>query len=215
MLRDFSTAERLGVTTLLLLGGILVLHAAGRAERIPLRQPLDRLPMQIGDWRGGEEPLEKRFIQAVGVDDYLNRVYMDPLGHVVQIYIGYYQSQKTGDTFHSPKNCLPGGGWTPVSAGRLTFSPEPGEQVVANEYVVEKGLDADLVLYWYQLQGRAVASEYWAKVWMIVGALRRDRTDGALIRIWAPMADGEAPARNHALAFARLIYPRLGEFIPD
>ncbi len=207
--------RRLLATVVLLLGGILVVHAPGGTEQLPPRQPLDRLPFQLGGWRGGDDPIEKRIVEAVGVDDYLSRVYRDPSGNAVQIYIGYYKSQKTGDTFHSPKNCLPGGGWLPVSSETLTFSPAPGERVAANEYVVEKGLDSDLVIYWYQLQGRAVESEYWAKVWMVIDAMTRHRTDGALVRICVPMTRGKTAAIDQGVALARLIYPRLADFVPD
>lgn len=209
-----DTTRRFMATTVLLLGGILAVHVPRGAERLPPRRPLGLLPLQLGLWRGGDEPLEKRIIEAAGVDDYLNRVYRDPSGNTVQIYIGYYRSQKTGDTFHSPKNCLPGGGWLPLSSGSLTFSPAPGERVTVNEYVVEKGLDADLVIYWYQLQGRAVESEYWTKVWMVIDAMTRHRTDGALVRICVPMTEDRTKAIDEGVAFARLIYPRLAEFVP-
>ncbi len=203
------------MTTVLLLGGILAVHAPSSAVRLPPRHPLDLFPLQLGRWRGGDEPLESRIVEAVGVDDYLSRVYRNASGNAVQIYIGYYKSQKTGDTIHSPKNCLPGGGWLPVSSGSLTFSPAPGDRVTANEYVVEKGLDMDLVIYWYQLQGRAVESEYWAKVWMVIDAMTRHRTDGALVRICVPMTRGKTAAIDQGVAFAQLVYPHLAEFVPE
>jgi EpsI family protein len=214
-LRNLSSAERFATTFLLLSIAIFLIHGVRRAERIPLRHPLNEFPLQLSPWEGRDEPLEGRIIKAAGVDDYVNRVYKDPSGHSLQLYIGYYRSQKAGDTIHSPRNCLPGGGWVPVSTGVLNFSPRPGEQLVANEYVIEKGRDSDLVVYWYQLGGQVVASEYWAKVWMVVDAIKRNRTDGALVRIWVPMAGGEKTARDQALAFARLIYPRLSEFVPN
>jgi EpsI family protein len=72
-----------------------------------------------------------------------------------------------------------------------------------------------MVLYWYQSHGRIVASEYWAKFWMVADALKRKTSDGAMIRIWTTAADGEATAQARAVDFARRVYPQVAEFLPD
>ncbi|HZT73806.1 MAG TPA: EpsI family protein [Terriglobales bacterium] len=208
--------SRVAFAACLLMGGVVMLQALGRRETVPPRQPLSGFPVRLGPWTGRNEPLPERIVQAVGVTDYLSRVYwaqQEP----VQLYIGYYRSQRTGDTIHSPKNCLPGAGWAPVRSGDLAIPISGFRSIVVNEYVVEKGLSRDLVLYWYQARGRAVASEYWAKLWMIEGALRENRTDGALVRVWTPIerSEGLAAARARAVAFTRLVYPRLSRFIPN
>ena len=102
-----------------------------------------------------------------------------------------------------------------MEADRLSFAAPDGKQLAVNEYVVEKGLDRDLVLYWYQSRGRVIASEYSAKVWMVLDALTRDRTDGALVRIVTRQEGSVAAARARAVAFAEAIYPHLGEFVPN
>ena len=140
-------------------------------------------------------------VQAAGVDDYVSRIYGIGQQIPIGLYVGYYGSQRTGDTIHSPKNCLPGAGWEPVRAGYLTISPPGGAPIEVNEYLVAKGADKRLVLYWYQGRGRVIASEYAGKVWMVVDAIRLHRTDGALVRLVTPVDDGEANAQERLVRF--------------
>ena len=157
----------------------------------------------------------QRIVKALGVDDYLNRVYVDRSGVPVELYVGYYESQQTGDWVHSPKNCLPGSGWEAVSAGRVAIAVPGRSPIEVNQYFVRKGLDQLLVLYWYQGRGRVIASEYWGKACLVADAITRNRTDVALVRISTPITDGEQRARNRALEFAQAAYPRLNQFLPD
>src|SRR4029078_8383531 len=143
---------------------------AERPEPAPARTSFDRFPMQLNEWRGVQQPpFEPRVLAVLGVDDYLTRAYYAPDRAEVGLYIGYYGSQRQGDTMHSPLNCLPGSGWEPVSKSYLPISmaaasPDAPDgsnpDVVVNRYVVQKVLDRVLVLYWYQSHGRVVASEY-------------------------------------------------------
>ena len=143
-----------------------VIARADRAENVPPRQSLEHLPLAIDDWKGAhQEPFTKEILAILGVDDYLTRVYWTPARQGVGLYIGYYQSQRQGDTMHSPQNCLPGAGWEPVSNGamNLSFPVQAAggtENISINRYMIQKGLDRQLVLYWYQAHGRVVASEY-------------------------------------------------------
>ena len=156
-------------------------------------------------------------MQAVGVSDYTNRIYSSsrletPL---FSLYVGYYASQRTGDTIHSPKNCLPGSGWDPVQSGYATISVPAGRNIVVNEYVIQQDQNKELVFYWYQGRGRVVASEYAGKFWMVADAISRNRTDGALVRVITPINDGEGKARARLVSFAQTVFPSLGELIPN
>ena len=108
-----------------------------------------------------ELPFEADVVKAIGVDDYTNREYFGD-GRPVELYIGYYKDQRSGDAIHSPRNCLPGSGWEPVHPSRVQIG-SAGESVIVNEYLVAKGDRRDLVLYWYQTHGRIIASEYWGR----------------------------------------------------
>jgi EpsI family protein len=202
------------LTACVLAGALVLLEAANRREPVSLRRPLREIPVELGDWQGNDEPLEQRIVEAVGVDEYLNRRYRNKDGRQVEIYVGYYGSQRTGETIHSPKNCLPGAGWQPVRAGHLAIDTPGGAPIVVNEYLIEKGLERVLSLYWYQGRGRVVASEYEAKFWMVLDAMTRNRTDGALVRILTSAKDGDMPARVRVIEFLRVIFPHLKESIP-
>ncbi len=206
---------RMWITAGVLIGTSVLLHSVNHGERMVPRQPLRELPYNLASWKGEEEPLEERVVQAAGVNDYANRVYFSPGNPITQLYVGYYASQRTGDTIHSPKNCLPGAGWDPIHSGYATISLPGGRKIVVNEYVVAQGLNQDLVLYWYQGRGRVIASEYWGKFWMVADAISRNRTDGALVRLITPMDDGEAKAHARLVSFAQLLFPHLDELIPN
>jgi EpsI family protein len=128
--------------------------------------------------------------------------------------VGFYGSQKTGDTIHSPKNCLPGSGWDPVRAGQATIAVAGGRQIVVNEYVIQRDQDKQLVFYWYQGRGRVIASEYAAKFWMVTDAISKNRTDGALVRVITPIANNEAAAQARLVSFTQNLFPQLDEIIP-
>lgn len=197
----------------LLVAASVFLHSVSHGEAVVPHQGLQEIPSSLDSWASTDQPIEDRVVQAVGVSDYINRVYVSPQSRPVQLYVGYYANQRTGDTIHSPKNCLPGAGWDPVRSGYVTVSV-PGGQIVVNEYVIQKGLDKQLVFYWYQGRGRVIASEYSGKFWMVADAISRNRTDGALVRLVTPMSDGEAQAQARLTKFTQVLFPPLEHIIP-
>jgi len=206
---------RLWITAGILAGATLLLHTVSHGETVVARQSLRELPNSLGGWNSQEQPLEERIVQAVGVTDYTNRIFYNQTSPPVQLYVGYYASQRTGDTIHSPKNCLPGAGWDPVHSGYTTISLQDGRQIIVNEYVIQQGLNKELVFYWYQGRGRIIASEYAGKFWMVADAISRNRTDGALVRLVTPMNDAEAKAHARLEVFTQLVFPHLDELIPN
>jgi EpsI family protein len=205
---------RLWITAGILLGAFVLLHTVSHGEPIVARQPLRELSYTLGNWKGEERPLQSQIVQAVMVSDYTNRVYFNPADVPVQLYIGYYASQRTGDTIHSPKNCLPGAGWDPIRSEYVRISLRDGRQIVVNEYVIQQDQNKQLVFYWYQGRGRIIASEYAGKFWMVADAIYRNRTDGALVRLTTPLNDGEEKARARLLNFTEILFPHLDELLP-
>ena len=186
--------------------GLLELRAG--AATLPARDSLIGLPLTVGEWHGRVgPPLDKKVLDILGADDYTTRIYSDRLGHQAGLYVGYHATQRQGDSIHSPMNCLPGAGWQPVLTERLPLnatsnaSPGHGEgaTVTVNKVLIQKGEDRQLVLYWYQSHGRVVASEYAAKAWLFVDAMRTGRTDAGLVRIVVPIdpqSSGESSTRR-------------------
>ncbi|HET7696777.1 MAG TPA: EpsI family protein [Vicinamibacterales bacterium] len=210
-------ARAVVLSTLILAAGWYSSRAGG-VEAVAPRASLVDLPRALGPWTGSVDvPVEQEVRDVLGVDDYINRTYVTPAGQPVNLYIGYYASQRQGDTIHSPQNCLPGAGWQPVEGGRIPLDVN-GRQLTVNRYVIQKGLDRQVVLYWYQGRGRVVANEYANKMWLMLDAARLNRSDGALVRIVAPVprsASGSLAAADAAAAgFTRAVFPRLSAYLP-
>jgi len=197
-------------------------HAGGREPALR-RASFSRFPMVVGRWQGHQEPAFDRDTLAVlGVDDYLTRGYVRGAS-VVGLYIGYWASQRQGDAIHSPLNCLPGAGWEPLSKRdlRVQVSDPDGaapRPIAINRYVVQKGLERVLVLYWYQSHGRVVASEYLGKAYQIVDAVRLHRTDAAIVRVVvavAPDDERAQQAERTGVAFIQQLFPLLPRYLPS
>jgi EpsI family protein len=218
-----SSRTRVIVVLAILAMATISVARANRAEEVPLRNSFSLFPMQLGVWQGVQRPpFEDRVLAVLGLDDYLTRYYYNRSRDVVDLYIGYWRSQQQGGAIHSPQNCLPGSGWEPVSQGTLTF-PDPrtpgAPALSVNRYLIRKGAERQLVLYWYQSRGRIVGSEYWSKIYLVLDAARYNRTDAALVRLVVPVTDGspeaEARAESQAIGFANEILPALGAFLPN
>jgi EpsI family protein len=212
---------RAAMLCVLLAAASVFLSNARKPEAPLTRTSFSEFPMSIGSWRAVvDPPLDKEILDVLGVDDYLSRVYYKPNATGAGLYMGYYASQRQGDTIHSPQNCLPGAGWEPVSEGQLLLSnvDGAGRDITINRYVIQKGLDRNVVLYWYHGRGRVVANEYWSRALLIRDALVTNRTNGSLVRVIVPVQrkDGGdlAPAETLAQEFVRAIFPSLDSYLP-
>jgi len=214
---------RLFVLSACLLASATLAARATHSEQVPLREPLARMSRQIGPWTGSDEPqLPSDIVAVLGVDEYINRAYVDRGGHVpapVELYVGYYKSQREGDTIHSPLNCIPGSGWEPVSATRPQITvPGAAAPITVNRLLIQKGIDRQVVLYWYQAHGRVVASEYWSKLFMVYDAVRLNRSDAALVRVISPVLASEndpSVAEGRVTEFVQQLFPRLNAHLPS
>jgi len=218
------------ITRAVVLASILIASAgvighASRSEPVPIRASFDTFPPTLGQWRGARsEPLDPAVLAVLGVNDYIVRDYFAPR-RIAGLYVGYWQTQREGDTIHSPLNCLPGSGWQPVSKSTLGVGvSDPtvaggARDVGINRYVIQKGLDQMLVLYWYQSHGRVVASEYTGKFYLVADALRLNRTDAAIVRVTVPIAtgieDGSAVAERDGVDFVKTLFPVLTHYLPS
>jgi EpsI family protein len=206
---------RAAVALAILLGASVVASRTIRAdEALVGREPLAGLPSGIDGWQGRPAaPLDDDVLAQLGVDDYVNRAYVKSGAAPIGLYIGYYASQRQGDTIHSPQNCLPGAGWHPVSSG-IREIHAGGRALRVNEYVIEKGPARQVVLYWYQGRGRVIANEYTNKALLMLDAATRHRTNGGLVRVLAPVSASTEDARRDAAAFAAALFPLLDRYVP-
>jgi EpsI family protein len=206
------------LTATLLTTTAIFLRARGHNEIFPNRQPLASLPYQLGPWAGTDVPMEQDVREVLGPGDFLQRFYENTsaVQPSVDLFLAYFPSQRTGDTIHSPKNCLPGAGWLPIESSKISISFPGRATFEANRYVIAKGDDHQLVLYWYWAHDRAVASEYWAKFYLVADSIRLNRSDGSLVRVITPMLPGEAAnaAQQRLLSFSGNLVPLLDAYIP-
>lgn len=211
-------ALRLLILACCLFGAAALANRSTSPESLPPRDDLAALPRQLAGWTGQDAPqLSDDVVATLGADDYVNRMYMSgtaPVG----LFIGYYESQRQGDAIHSPLNCLPGSGWEPVSRSTIRVPVDGAGSIEANHIVIRKGLDRQVVLYWYQSQGRSIASEYWGKVYLVIDSLRRHRSDAAIVRVVSPVLvteQSDEAALARAREFTRALAPQLTRFLPS
>ena len=208
---------RLAISCTILAGALLVIQLRTAGEAIPIRKPLESFPAVIAGWHAREDtPLQTEIVDFLKLDDYLMRRYVDDHGNALWLYVGYWAGQRRGAAqVHSPKNCLPAGGWEPVEASRLTIAIPGRGPITVNRYLVQKAERMQVVLYWYQARGKTIAGEVPAKIEMVRSAILRHRTDGALVRVSAPVSRATPEAMEWLVRYVQAIYPLLAEHLPD
>ncbi len=213
-----SSHLRFALAATLLAATALLLHARNRNEILAPREPFASFPHQLGEWEGSDVSIAQDVRDVLGPGDFLLRVYQGTSVRQpsVALFLAYFPSQRAGDTIHSPKNCLPGAGWSPVESARVTISLPGRAPFPANRYVIAKGVDRQLVIYWYWAHDRAVASEYWAKFYLVADSIRLSRSDGSLVRVTTPLLAGETAdaAQQRLLSFAGNVVPLLNNYVP-
>jgi EpsI family protein len=209
---------RFALAAVLIAVTAIFLQARTRTEVIPPHLPLSSFPVQLAGWDSTEIVQDKQTLEVLGPGDFLERVYQDPDRKLpsVDLFLAYFPSQRAGETPHSPQHCLPGAGWNPEENVRVTLSLLGHAPFPANRYVIAKGDRRELVVYWFWAHDRGVASEYWAKFYLVKDAIRMNRSDGSLVRFVTPMFPGETPdaAQQRILPFTSAVVPLLDDYIP-
>ena len=198
-------------------GGSLSLDQ--RVEIIPDRQAFSEFPVIIGDWRGRPDRLEQIYLDVLKLDDYVIADYVNSKGERVNFYSAYYASQRSGESAHSPRSCIPGGGWlidqhTVVPLANVSFNARP---LKVNRLVIKKDEYTQLVYYWFQQRGRDITNEYMVKWYLFWDALTKNRTDGSLVRLTVMVKPGQDIAEADKLlqGFAAQVEPLLDNYIPE
>lgn len=214
MFKFLSSRAALAATVLIVLQGALI-YSAVRPESPPSGLALSQFPVSLGSWTLLQEGvIDDETRSVLKADDLLNRFYAGN-GAGANLFVAAFRSQRNGKAPHSPKNCLPGSGWTPLEATYASIDVGGPVPIQVNRYVVAHGEERSLVMYWYQSRERSVASEYTAKFWVVVDAMRLNRTDTALVRVVVPIVNkDEAAADKSAADFIRSFYGPLRHYLP-
>jgi EpsI family protein len=202
---------------------VLILQAAffygfSRAEKAPYHQPLANFSLANSNWKVSQElEIDKESLAVLNADDILSRAYVNQNnGEMATLFVAYFSTQRTGKAPHSPKNCLPGSGWVASQSGVVDIDISgQTEPIRVNEYVVSRGNNESVVLYWYQSHNRIVASEYSAKIYTVLDSIHYDRSDTALVRVVVNVRNGNRQqALETATSFVKSFFDPLRQFLP-
>jgi EpsI family protein len=205
------------LATILLLAQAAVLRSAIHPEQTPPSPPLAQMPHSLASWQYETDGvIEQEVLDVLQADDVLDRFYKTGSGQFANLYIAAFRSQRNGKAPHSPKNCLPGSGWTPLVEDETSIDVGTGAPIVVNRYIVTHGEERSMVLYWYQSRARVVASEYKAKFWVVADAIRYNRTDTAIVRVIVPIVNRDNDtAERTAVDFVKTFYPAIRQILPQ
>lgn len=203
--------------SVLLCGGIFINWFEQRGEIIVERKPLSEIPAKIGKWQQKGNPLRfsEQSESVLRATEYTMREYVSSDGRPANVYVGYYASQKTGATYHSPQNCLPGAGWVMKQPEYVEIRTPNGKTFTANRYIVENGIYKEILIYWYEGRGRTEASEYRDKVNTVWDSVWRKRSDGAMVRVMTTVGGDELSATEAAINLSGELADKLSAFIPE
>ncbi len=190
----------------------------GDTDRVPPSVPLAEMPKTVDGLKSQDVPISQASLDVLGKGIFLNRIYQSAPGATrpVGLFIGYFPTQRSGQSIHSPQNCLPGSGWNFDHSGTTEFSAG-GETYRVGEYLISNGVGRQEVLYWYRSHGRNIANDYAAKFHMLKDSILYGRTDAALVRIITPLDQDEtvAVAHDRVVHFAEQLVPLLPTYIPN
>jgi len=209
--------KRAIVLSLLMISTFIYLWFMSHGESVQAKKKFSTFPKQVEAWIGKESFFDQKIYDKLGVDDSVLISYRSNDNREVQLYIGYYESQREGDLIHSPKHCMPGSGWniTDTSLEEIIIPGNKTKKIKAIKLILEKGINKQVVLYWFQSRGRFIASEYWQKIYLVWDAIFKNRTDGSFVRLITSVNDkGVESATESLKSFAVAVIPILNEYIP-
>jgi EpsI family protein len=204
---------------------VLLLAAVGSTlldeapEAVPARKPLIDFPLALDGWEGRTGTIDDALLARLKLSDYLLVDFSKPDHPVVNLYVAYYGSQRAGTSAHSPRACIPGGGWSieGLSTRSVPGAGRDASPLLVNRVAIRKGRERTLVYYWFEQRGRKLTSEYLVKWYLFWDALTRHRSDGALVRLTTRVGADEDPlgADRRLAALVREVAPELPDYVPD
>ncbi len=208
-----SKALRVASGVLVIQGALF--YSASRGFITPVAAPLSVFTSTVGNWKMLQEgTIDQETLDILKADDVLTRWYLSPIGGA-NLFLAYFSSQRTGQSPHSPKNCLPGSGWQPTESAKIDAPVNGGSPIRINKYVVSKGDEQSVVLYWYQSHGRVIADEFAAKFYLVVDSIQTHRSDTALVRVVVPVIKGNTThAVDTGMDFVKTMYPAVKAYLP-
>jgi len=194
------------------------LQTTSQVTATPIKKSLSLFPHQIADYHlSNSFQSSAGVVEMLGVDDYIQYNYIDEANTYINLYAGFYKAVGVSGSYHSPKNCIPGGGWGIDTIKKVVLETgiENKKQSTVSEMLIRNGAEYQVVLYWYQNRGRIIASEYWEKIYLVLDALFKGRRDGTFVRIMTVAQDGDIKgAEARIKSFAEQVMPLLDQYLP-
>lgn len=208
--------KQIVIITLILVASAFLTRMVSQSEAIQPNKPFNTFPLAISDWKGEKDSLDERVYNILGVEDYILANYRNSKRDLVNLYVGFYQSQKEGDIIHSPKNCMPGAGWNIAKTSQEMVEVDgQSEPIKIIKLLLQKGGEKQIVFYWFQSRGRIISSEYMQKIWLVIDSIFKHRTDGSFVRLISPITKDENSTILRLKDFTKKVYPLLTEYIPS
>jgi EpsI family protein len=215
---NFWRSKSARLMSLVLIAQATLFYGFSRAEKIPFHKTLAAFSLGNPNWTLLQElQIDKESLAVLNADDLLSRAYVDKnTGRVATLFVAYFATQRTGKAPHSPKNCLPGAGWVQTKSGTVSIRvPGEPEPILVNQYVIARGENESVVLYWYQSHNRVIASEYLAKIYTVTDSIRYDRSDTSLVRVVVPVTNSNRQqAIDTAVSFVQALFGPLKDYLP-
>jgi len=214
--RDLFTRNAVVSIAILCTAGAYVHFGVSNILLVPDRADLSQLPEEFSGWRSDVQEVDKETLEVLGADDYIITNMASPNGDRYNLYIAYLNAQRHGHSWHSPLQCIPGGGWQITRHDIAPTTSPSGKEFYFNRIIIENRGERQLLYYWYDQRGRKIANEFVMKIALIYDAVKLQRTDGAMIRLMTPITDGEAieTADARLLSFMQKLDPKLPAYIP-
>ena len=210
--------KRITILLLILTVTYFVLNSTDTVTKTPILKPLELFPQQIGKWTlVKKHSLSAPIIEKLGTDDYIDYVYASPHGNPFYLYVSYFGAVGVTGSYHSPKNCLPGGGWkfTDIRPLKLHIHQSGPRQVSVNLAFIQNRAEKQLMIYWFQNRGRIIASEYWEKIYLVIDSIFKRRRDGSFIRILTTFPENNSPENDPEIKeFVGKTLAALESFLP-
>ena len=196
--------------------GAYVHFGASNVLKVPVRANLDTLPYELEGWRSERQELSTATLEVLGADDHIVANLMSPQGEYFNLYVNYLDMQRHGHSWHSPRQCIPGGGWQIIQHDIVPTTAADGQAYHFNRIIIENRGARQLLYYWYDQRGRKIANEFVMKLLLVYDAMTLRRTDGAMIRIITPISRAEdvEEADARLLDFMRTLEPKLPAYVP-
>jgi exosortase D (VPLPA-CTERM-specific) len=208
------------IVAVILLGATLAIsHTVDFREKIPIKKNLEQFPLKIGEWTADyHQTMAQKFIDALDLSEYVIINYHHLDGKKINFYVAYYDSQRKGESIHSPATCLPGSGWSFDQSGTVKIMGVPGNNITmkVNRAVMQLGQNRQITYFWFPVRGRILFNVYQLKIFNFWDALTQQRTDGALVRLITKVYEDETQenAEKRLQNFVRDVVPVLEEYVP-